>query len=974
MGLIGYGLRGLIRNRGRTFGIAIGVIIAITLISGTNIASDSMTSFEVQKSLDDTIIDLSVFSIMDDPDGITAILQGVQESYTEIEAIIPLAGCSVARDLIALNATGPIYWPDINASWFAQEYFEDVAIMAGFDYLSLNHPRLQGMLNITEGSFPNNNASIMIDEVTASRYNLTMGSNLSIGLLSIAPKYSGDCYITTNYTRDITNLTIAGVFSIKDYSKVRDFLSFYGLQYGHTVILTNFTTMRGLLDLFIPDVEDIFPWRFNSYNLIIDHAIVDVFNLGPGKSLLIDISNEIYQAGGLPYHFSTIDNLYNTILFEEGLVNNFRYLYFLVSIPALLIGLYLTSTLYNQNLERRIAEIGQLKSKGATTRQIATWFLLESGIMGLIGGAVGYLGGFVLSPLFLQVTLQGEFPQFLSMNLLHGSVISLVFSLILGAGSCVISVIKPVRHLNKLAVVDATKEFINFKSIQPWKSRLDIPVLILGIIPIVWMLLINDAIFQLLPSDIRPIFILISQGMSAAAVIAPFFLAYGIIKLVVGRSPPRFSKIAQGIASIVSRKSAWLIGRNVGGRPKQSGGLVFILAMTICLGIVTSTTKASQSLYENNLAYAQVGADLKIGLDRPDNRNYSFALKDVLPERYSPNIALITPAMRISMSARGASGSGSLTTSGYIIGLNATEYCDAVSFKPDFMSSGDPTLAFSELAKKPNGTLVMESWAKINGYRVGDPLFLELGIPDLTSPCGGTTWSPFSFEIIGFYLALPGFKEGSMLTIAANLDYLNTTIPGFGSINSYAYLLAKMGDQPMVNGSTLATYIREDFYQNVTAVTSFEDALANSGNTGFASIVKILDVAYLFLVIIATAGLSIILARSFSERRREIATLRARGMEFRDLLKLQGGEGTTLVILGACLGTVGLLMAYFLNYEIGLGLAAFATVPRLFVIPLSLLWQVILTFIVLIAVVWIISWREVKQTNIPEIADILRVY
>ncbi len=972
MGLIGYGLRGLMRNRGRTFGIAIGVIIAICLISGTNIATESMTSYEVQKSLDATLLDISVSSNVDDPDGITTILQGVQASYDQIEDIFPIAGITGASGQLVLNATGSIYWPDINASWFAPNYFEEFAVMSGFDYPHLNHPRLQGILNITEGSFPHNNASIMIDEVTASRYNLTTGSNLSVGLRSVVPIKNAICPAYTNYTRDITNLTIAGVFSILDFYKAGNLLSFWGLKYGYTVILTNFTTMRGLLDLLLPEVDGIVPRRFNEYNLIIDHAIVDVFNLEPSKSLLVDISNEIYEKGGLYYDFYTYDSLYYNIISEEAGVNIFRYMFFLVSIPALLIGLYLTSTLYNQNIERRIAEIGQLKSKGASTRQIASWFLLESGIIGLIGGAVGYLGGFGLSPLILQITLQGEFPQFLSMNLLHSSVTSLVFSLILGAGSCVISVIKPVRHLNKLAVVDATKEFINFKSIEPWKSRLDIPVLILGIIPIIWMLVLNDVIFTLLSSDIRPIFIIISQGMSAAAVVAPFFLAYGIIKLIAGRSPPRFSKIARGIASIVSRKSAWLIGRNVGGRPKQSGGLVFILAVTICLGIVTSTTKASQGLYENNLAYAGVGADLKIELQRSDDGNYSFALKEILPEYYSPDIALVTPVMKARTYARGTSGYGSLTTAGYVIAMNATEYCDAVRFKPDFMSTGDPTQTFSDLAKKPNGTLVMESWAKINGYKVGDPLFLDLYVPDTTSACGGVRSSPFSFEITGFFLALPGFG-GDGLTIAANLDYLNNTIPGF-RFQSSAFLLTKLVNHPTVNGSTLAVNISENFYQNVTGVISLEDTLANSGNTGFASVVEVLDVAYIFIVLIATAGLAIIISRSFSERRREIATLRARGMKFGDLLKLQGGEGTTLVILGSCLGMVGLLMGYFLNYEIGLGFQAFATIPRPFVLPLSLLWQVILTFIILFAFVWIISWREVKRTEIPEIADILRVY
>src|SRR5512146_966478 len=54
-------------------------------------------------------------------------------------------------------------------------------------------------------------------------------------------------------------------------------------------------------------------------------------------------------------------------------------------------------------LERR-AEIGVLKSLGSTDARVAAIFLLESGLVGLAGGVIGYfLGSILASWLALQV-------------------------------------------------------------------------------------------------------------------------------------------------------------------------------------------------------------------------------------------------------------------------------------------------------------------------------------------------------------------------------------------------------------------------------------------------------------------------------------------------------------------------------------------------------------------------------------------
>ncbi len=59
-------------------------------------------------------------------------------------------------------------------------------------------------------------------------------------------------------------------------------------------------------------------------------------------------------------------------------------------------GVGLMNTMYTAVLERT-REIGILKSVGARDRQVMTLFLIDSGLMGLIGGALGLLLGSILS-------------------------------------------------------------------------------------------------------------------------------------------------------------------------------------------------------------------------------------------------------------------------------------------------------------------------------------------------------------------------------------------------------------------------------------------------------------------------------------------------------------------------------------------------------------------------------------------------
>jgi putative ABC transport system permease protein len=83
---------------------------------------------------------------------------------------------------------------------------------------------------------------------------------------------------------------------------------------------------------------------------------------------------------------NAIDNLKSTLFAVQ------LFVYIIASISIVVGGIGITNTMYTAVLERT-KEIGIMKSIGATNQSIFTLFALESGFLGMVGGAIGVLIG-----------------------------------------------------------------------------------------------------------------------------------------------------------------------------------------------------------------------------------------------------------------------------------------------------------------------------------------------------------------------------------------------------------------------------------------------------------------------------------------------------------------------------------------------------------------------------------------------------
>lgn len=160
----------------------------------------------------------------------------------------------------------------------------------------------------------------------------------------------------------------------------------------------------------------------------------------------INVAIGLQETSGTPISIQEVaDEIQGTLSLIETVLAS------IAAVALIVGGVGLMNTMYTAVLERT-REIGILKSVGARDGQVMTLFLVDSGLMGLIGGVLGLILGSTLSLLgsrLLGPSLGvGSFTPIIDGWLVSGV---LVFSFVLGA----LSGVWPAWRASRLNPVDA---------------------------------------------------------------------------------------------------------------------------------------------------------------------------------------------------------------------------------------------------------------------------------------------------------------------------------------------------------------------------------------------------------------------------------------------------------------------------------------------------------------------------------------
>jgi len=129
------------------------------------------------------------------------------------------------------------------------------------------------------------------------------------------------------------------------------------------------------------------------------------------------------------------------------------FIYLIAAISILVGGIGIANTMYTSVLERT-RDIGVMKAVGAKDSQITALFLLESGLLGLVGGIVGIIFGASTSVVLAKIGNKFLSEGLIQINLpLEFILATLIFSFLVG----VISGIVPAIKASRLKPIDALR-------------------------------------------------------------------------------------------------------------------------------------------------------------------------------------------------------------------------------------------------------------------------------------------------------------------------------------------------------------------------------------------------------------------------------------------------------------------------------------------------------------------------------------
>ncbi len=326
--------------------------------------------------------------------------------------------------------------------------------------------------------------------------------------------------------------------------------------------------------------------------------LISPWNIGTSITNVNQISDTIQNQVMANY----LTNGYVNNMLVNSLVNyqnSFQVMltnFIIVSIPVFFVAWYLGSTVSDVSFNIRRREIGLLSTKGLSSGQIQRMFLTEALVIGLIGGALGVVGGLILNQYYIgTVNLNNLFAsQMFSPTI---AVVTIIFGVVLA----LTSVFWSSRKASRMPAVDALRDYMPIENKSRWRI-LSWIALILGSYKIVVFALglnIQQIVNQWSYSGGNFFLSIVAGPLTFFDVImtyiGPFLFFWGLTKIVI-RDSDKFQRVASKISSVMGDLGA-LAAKNVRRNPARLAAIAFLIAFIIAFSVQVTGQIASQQDY-----------------------------------------------------------------------------------------------------------------------------------------------------------------------------------------------------------------------------------------------------------------------------------------------------------------------------------------------------------------------------------------
>mgnify|MGYP005846298953 CR=1 FL=1 len=950
--------------------LTIGIAIAICLLSGTIIASNSLASSMIMENLENVKVDYTITVNSNNTTEIINKITTETAEFEEVSGVYPAIGINNWATILK-PGNGTDDWSFINHTSRRYDFFNDTKFL-GLDPEYVNHPNIADAFSFLDSNYTDSETGIYISSYLAEEHNLTKGDYLTIRTFMELE--------FTNLTLQIGTFKILGVFEILSNGILSQiFEGSWGGSYftkKDFLVLSTFNFTKNLSVLLNPDTD--YLGMFTTYGVLVEHEKMPIFDTEKLEQRLIQINNRLRQAVR-SYSMKTVNsNILNVISTSKAIISLINNILVMISIPVLLLTWFLIKTNYQLSFTERNREIGLLKAKGATESQIRSILNVESLSIGFIGSLIGLLCGAIASGLISRYLYHYE-GNINYLNLIVSAFTKfdiIIPWVVAGILFSYISSKKPIKEF----VQRNPAELLGYyepSHAEIERKKYDVLILILGIFPLVF-----SFIMSLLQQSMYLYFIsiLLSALNVVLLILGPFLLVYAIVKLLCGRSIGFFTKIIHAITSKFDKNRAFFIQKSILNNQARAAKIIFVIGMFISFLTMNTTIIASEQEYQQRLEFVTTGGGIQFSLFGGElSRNGKYTEYSIfLTQQSNLSIDYVAPfiyenSLRINHNNDDYFSEMSVPKSFQICKIEPLTIYQAVKIPNEWFVDITYEEAMTKLVSVPNSTIIPFDYAKTENLKIGDYLSFEYE---------GNSSEPLSIQIqiVGFYHYFPIVSSNNFQAYGLiNVNTANDTAIRDRHFNLVVYPNASVKEtlKPSHVRDALEAF---DPHLYIYSSGLYDEEITSPGMIMFDTeilfkvVIDFIMIEKIFLVLIVSFGLAIVMFASINEKSRQFALLRARGVPTKVMYQIQLSEGAVFLIISILIGFSGILSAYSFISQINNLMMFFSALQRVLVIPwLQIFVEFGIALFIFILIILGSAKIGLKKSDVNCISEVFRV-
>ena len=877
MNILSFAIRSMSRNPRRTFTLIFSIILPLILLIGTFLTVEYLGQEFMAEVLKDIGVDIRAGAHDVDISGYMDVLKDLEkiDGIENVEAVVSedLWGYNISKD-------GKLLWPQyrrVSENFTIRVEPYEIYVLGLRQNLSGKEIIIEsGKLNLAKGN-------VAITEKLADELKLKPGDNITLTRIS---------YIYENETRieeiKKVNATISAI--IRFEGRLKSAINKTYEPYQGFLFITSIEFAKTFLWIFEKH-SYIEYWVFINYDKVLNPWNMDqtIKNLRKIEIKIESTLNKYYS-----YNFHIV----NWLLFKlEELKERTEYLKFgfgLTILPIMLMAFFFTLTANQILIFRRRREIGLLKVRGATNKQLFLSMLVESFIIGGVGGILGATAGYLTSMQLVKIFLE---KTTLPVKHVINKFLPFYFQLGIGLG-IIVSVLAtyiPARKILKMRVQGLLEEYLEELEPQIKMSKKTKIFFLLGLLKVLETFL-NISVAGIISGMTEPknfaVFLILTVIFFVDLLLnplGPIFFIYGLIKIVTYYSV-KLQIFFKSIVKPFLKDLSDIAVKNFSRKPVRTLKVMFLVSTVLVYGVAIVTIPSLERHRARILAEIECGADV------------SFQAGLIYNEtEFMENISKIEGIKLVSraiiMEFR-LEEIGRWTTL-YIVDEN---YFNVSHIRNVYLEGITVKEAYNNFKSGENYCLISRFLRDEYGYKVGEKL-------NITAVTSENLTVNLELQVVGVLKVLPGLESIYRMRrdpiIVTSFGYLqkSSALQKLAEEPESRYYFIDLSEN--ANNTEVIANLKKRY--EVGLITSLDQTVQKYLNDPLIEVFSIsyCNIEFFFALIIGTTNLSLIIVSSVLEREREIALLVVRGMSRKQVIKTVFGETLLMILIALLLGLTG---------------------------------------------------------------------